>query len=399
MHQHPVDAPAPNHPPRRRIHGLAGLAALTLIATALGAPLPGGNLAVDVLLVAVGFDLARTVRGHSHIADRASIHRWGVVGRFVPITVMVVILTAIRAAVFDPGMTIPADRVLSSTAMMANVHPVVAAGGGPLDHLWLVAAVFQFSIVAPTLVLAGRTRFRPETRAALVAALAAACFTSRCLAVFVGAPPGFALQLLRLDGLLLGLAVGMVPLSLLRRPGLARLGTPAIVLIGLAIAFGPRPVGAADGGSLQLTVGLSGLVVVAAGVWAGASSNIARTGPLDALPFRWLGERAVGLHVWHVLFGLLLGTTVASGAGSAWPGFPLFMVRLIFCLAAAAISHRLIEQPFRIAFQFRRKRVVDRNRRHTSRRRHPTAPNPHIASPAVEGNRRASVGRPASKTL
>lgn len=39
--------------------GLAGFAVLVVVSGNLGLPLPGGYLAIDVLLVAIGFDLAR----------------------------------------------------------------------------------------------------------------------------------------------------------------------------------------------------------------------------------------------------------------------------------------------------------------------------------------------------
>ena len=102
-----------------------------------------------------------------------------------------------------------------------------------------------------------------------------------------------------------------------------------------------------------VTLGLlAPVVIVATGAILSAEVLGRQSGPLirvlGNLGLRWLGERALSIYVWHVLFGIALET---RGPGPlfdvGWPGASVFVIQLVFALAAGATSYRYLQVPFR----------------------------------------------------
>ncbi|MEM9563572.1 MAG: acyltransferase [Actinomycetota bacterium] len=359
----PAAPPPPVAPAEARISGLAGLCMLVLVVAGLGLPLPGGHLAVDAVLVVIGFQLGMAM---SRAAKRP--RRW--VPRFwlrvlAPIVVPTVVAVALATTYwwsFDRLTAVEVNGALASLTMVANVAPLFTDAGFPAaDHLWLVAVIVQFALLAPLAVLL--TRRENGTRLAIrwIIVLAAAALTTRLTVAATGLDEQAIRSLAtstRIDGLLLGLGLAIAPRSSLARVPVV-LAAPAF--IGLLAIFALAPdatdLPVVTLGLLAPTVAVGTGVIIATRIAGNPSDALGRT--LGNLTLRWLGTRALSIYVWHQLFGMAL----TDGAeidlfGAPWPGSSLFTTRLVFALAAGAASYHYLQVPLRtLAADVWRRRV------------------------------------------
>jgi peptidoglycan/LPS O-acetylase OafA/YrhL len=325
---------------------------LVLVATGLGLPLPGGHLAVDALLAVIGFQLSLGV-------VRLSTTRRNWLGRFWltalgPIVAPTLVAVAVITATWwwldrlDPTAI---RAVVGSVAMLSNVFQIFAGTHfAAIDHLWLVAIIVQFALLLPVAVRAER-RYGAPTLSLVVVAVAGAIALLRFGYVVTeqAAVPSIAINTLtRVDGLLLGAAVALTPRSLLSRIPAARAATPALGILLLLFTVGPEPLSRplVTLGLLAPIAAVATAVILAAEMLGRQSATLALA--LDSLALRWLGERALSIYVWHVLFGMTLASAEpGSTFGPGWPGAPVFVIQLVFALAAGATSYRYLQIPVR----------------------------------------------------
>lgn len=378
----------PSAGPLQRVQGLAGVAILTLAATTLGLPLSGGHLATDLLLVILGYKMTTRLR-QGQYEDRNIVRFW--LGHLGRVGVPMLVALGLTVTYWSwTGVVTAAQRQAVFGALTLNLNIVDGLGGShfeAIEHLRLVALISQFAFVLPVLLFVCH-RLRPVKRAVLLFCLGMAAAISRVGLMTTGTTTddgGLLIGLLRVDGLLIGAAIAVTPLPLLRRAMPSRLAAP--LFVGLLLAFvaapgSPSTAGIVAGLAAWITMVLStALVSAAAGGGLVGSLSVA----VDGQYMRWLGARTLSILIWHQLIGyIFLGIGVEAGtapeaapAMDQWPGMLVFTVRVVFTLAAAATSHRYLELPLAgMARGFARRSkpvqaqspedVADRQRRHPS---------------------------------
>ena len=362
--RHPA-APHRQHP----MFGFSGILVALIVASNLGLPLPGAHLAVDALLVTVGFDLTRAVRRsgkqdqwlwHFLLTTAARI--------LVPLAMALglVALYWVWQGQLDESMV---AALLGGASLTLNVLAYSdQANATAIEHLWLICTIGQFAIVLPVLVAGSRRHFGPERRTAALIGLAAGVAICRLglLLTATANPDMVAISTItRLDGLLIGAAIGVCPLSAMRHRIPLQVASAGFACLMLVLLLAPSqhdmPV-LAIGVLSPAAVALAALVTTASAV-GGSQSALANI--LDIHLLRWLGERAVSFYIWHSLFGFSMENSgFATGqAMQEWPGASVFVVRLVFSLAAAAASHRYLVVPaVAVAEELLRRRTPRRPR-------------------------------------
>ncbi len=342
--------------PNRRLDGLTAVAVVVLMARGLGLPVSGGHLAVDVLLACLGYRFARAVRNDADQQRRARrfwFHQLG------PIVAPALLYTAIVTVFwgFRSGLGISQlIAVLGGSTMTLNVLMIgTEAGFFALDHLWLVAVMVQLGVVTPVLVLGGRELLSAERRAATLGGLAALVWCGRLAMLLNGTDAADLAMgtLTRMDGFLLGLAVGVAPLPALRRRLPIALAPLAFAILLLLFVAAPGTT-TTPWSTLGLMVPVAQVLAALVLAWTatgGAAGALDRT--LDNKFVSWIGQRAISIYVWHHYFALViladggLTTTDSNPLPEvvSWPGFNVFATRLVFTLAAAVVSHRFVVVP------------------------------------------------------
>ncbi len=387
----PRNGPAPHYV---ELDGLRGLAVLAVMGYHFGAPfLTGGYLGVDVFFVISGFVVTRNlarVMDEPHWARRFYRRR---AARLYPVLVCFLLLLlpfwALTGRLDDDA----ARAVIGALAMSANLAQSFAgAEREGASILWSLSVEWHFYLLAPSLLLVARHRLDPITRALTLVGLAGAVAGARLWALTIGdlnALDVYQATWFRLDGLLLGSAVALVPPLLFRDLQHAR-----VVTLGVAGTAAAMVVGPAWGVRAPITLGfiapvvallVVGVVMSNVGRHADRRARAAAHPAAGNVPFdwtttivlahaptsssggaaarllrsrvlRWTGNRSYSLYLWHYGVGVLI-----IGRGSeVWQGWPLFVVQIVVSLVAADLSYRLVEQPARRALTSRRRgRAID----------------------------------------
>ncbi len=344
-----------------RATGPAGLAIVVLVAGNLGLPIDGSHLAVDALLVTIGYETARSIQ-------RATRHRqWQPRYRndmltplLPPLLVALALITPywlLHAGFSVAGL----EALLGAVTMSQNVMSIVLdARLPPIDNLWLISVVFQLGLLAPLLVRSGRRWLAAEQRAAALIGLSIGVMAVRIgfLIIDAAQPSAIAINTLtRFDGWLIGLAIGLFPAGALRRSTPLRLANVAVGVLVLLFIAGPAPEDEpvlSLGAMTATTVGLTALVLFSEFASSPRLSLANRV--LDCRPLQWLGERALGIYIWHNLFTIGAEEVGPPPSGplpvdttADWPGVALFTTRMMLTLAAAGASYSYLELPTRMA--------------------------------------------------
>ncbi len=350
----PMPPPPPRRPtsPAARISGLAGLCMLVLIVAGLGLPLPGGHLAVDAVLVVVGLQLGLAVTGAAERGGRWAARFW--IRALAPIVVPTAVAVALATAYWwwlDRLGSAEVAGALTSAAMVGNLAALdPGTRFAATDHLWLVALVAQFALLAPIAVLVARRSDGPRPLVRGLIALVAVVVTTRLTLLLTGLTDDSIRSLAivtRVDGLLIGLGLAAAPASMLERIP-RTVAAPAFTGLLVIFALAPDPTGlpVVTLGLLGPMTALATAAIVATRLTDNPSDALARI--LGSLGLRWLGARAISIYVWHQLFGMALDDTSALDLfGADWPGSSLFTTRLVFALAAGAASYRYLQLPLR----------------------------------------------------
>lgn len=352
----------PESSPTVRLEHLAGLLLLALVASGLGAPIPGTRYLTDALLVLVGFGLARTIL--SHTDEDAWVGRYLAVnlGRLMIPVVLVVGLVSLYVLASPTALaTLPTSQLggsqiltaLSASSMTLNIASVGSAveSFAEIDHLWLISLIAQAAVLAPLLILGQRQRLGRRRRTILLAGAGLTVALVRLALLFTSAMSTQSIDMmLRADALLVGVALGIMPIATYHRHPVTRLAYPAAALliavvllpfarIATAAGLEPSTWAIIDRGVFgPIAIGLA-IVIVWAIVAGRLPYLVARL--IERRSLAWFCRRGVGIYAWHLPFRYLLGDDPSSG----WPGTGVFITGAALTFAAAAIGYRSIEAP------------------------------------------------------
>ncbi|MBL8328774.1 MAG: acyltransferase [Rubrivivax sp.] len=323
------------------LDGLRGLAVLAVVLYHFGVPFaPGGSLGVDVFFVLSGFVVTRALLrglGEPGWRWRFLVRRFW---RLMP--AMGALLLAAAVWFWIQGRGIDAaewSALAGGLAMTYNWAHLFASADRDVIHLWSLAIEWQFYLLAPLLM-----GLAPRSLLWLIALLAAGSVVLRAtlLASDVQAMTVYMLTVTRLEGLLLGMFIGMLSVARLARlpPWAGGLGGAAVLLLMVSV---PRwytdPNTWLVLGPLLATLAGGAVIVCAA-----ASPEVPRVLRwLDTRVLRWLGERSYSIYLWH----FFLGVTVMAGGSESFQGLPMLTAQIAVSLLAAVASYEWIEKRWR----------------------------------------------------
>jgi peptidoglycan/LPS O-acetylase OafA/YrhL len=317
-----------------------------------------GFIGVDVFFVLSGFlitgllvdEYERTgsIRLGAFYARRAR--------RILPAAAVVLVVTLLVASVvMSPlDMARVANDGLSAGLSVANVRFAIDATDyfspvdpSPMLHYWSLSVEEQFYLVWPALLIVairfGRFSFMPVVVAGSVLAVSfvlcvAITQLSSNWAYF--SLPTRAWQLAA-GGIL---AIGLRGQTRLPRPAAVLMGWAGLALIaGSLVAIEPTT----PYPGIAATVPTAGTLALIAGRDAIGSPGWLI---LPRIPLRWLGRVSYSLYLWHWPVLVLGPSLLAGGDLEATPSIDPTLVPVLLIgasLVLAALSWRLIEEPFR----------------------------------------------------
>lgn len=334
---------------RRDIDGLRAVAVLAIVIHhAFPALLPGGFVGVDVFFVISGFLITRIIAGQRD----AGAFSWGGfylrrARRIVPAYVVAVLaavglaawiemprlLAQTGAATAASGLFVP-NLLFAQTASYFSP----AAQQNPLLHLWSLGVEEQFYLVWPLLIAALSLRWWRSARPWLAAVLLVLFLALAQVMVSQGGGSSAFFGLpARAWEFLLGAVVSLGAARTPAGPGAANLAAG----LGLALIAGTLVL-LADTAPFPGLTAVPACLGAALVLWSGQGREPAASVILRAAPAVAIGRISYSLYLWHWPL-LVLAADVAQGALSGWQRGAL----LLLALGLAALSWRLIEQPFR----------------------------------------------------
>jgi peptidoglycan/LPS O-acetylase OafA/YrhL len=339
------------------IDGLRAIAVMAVILFHLRPGwLRGGLAGVDVFFVISGFVvtaslLRRPPESPGALAMGFFARR---VVRIVPALIAMLLATAFAALLLIPLVrysTVISQTAIAAASGTANMYLAVSGHGyfvanadqNPLLHTWTLGVEEQFYLLFPLLFLLVR-RDAARSGGVAVPTIAAASALSLLACILLAhrlANAAFYLMPTRFWELGVGVLLCLTMARWKTWGALlpARLATVGAIACGVVLLVSFRRLSGADfplPGTLPIvasTVGLIGLSLIHPhGVVAQA---------LSCPPARLVGRLSYSLYLWHwpvfALFGWTIGLEGAVPAAAA----------LLLALVLAALSYRLVEQPFR----------------------------------------------------
>jgi peptidoglycan/LPS O-acetylase OafA/YrhL len=360
------------------IGGLDGLRALAVVAVMVyhfsPGVLPAGFLGVDVFFVVSGFLIARLVVGEVSRSGRVSLVRFWArrARRLLPALATVTLAVLVGAWVaFDESDTFfLRDHAIGTLLYGAN-WVILDTGESyfanvgrpsPFLHMWSLAVEEQFYVVLPLVCFfARRPIARFPVRAAAVA-LALAVVSTVWMAALVDAGGDPSRAYLGSDshamGLLVGVALGIlagagapwerIGARLRATPATATLASVASVAALAGIVLTMRRAGdysyrLYEGGFLVFALACGVVITVVVLLPASPLARLLSVRPLVAI-----GLRSYSLYLWH------WPVRVFVQPREGFEGGRLLLVRLVWSVALAEASFRLVERPFRFGAIARR---------------------------------------------
>ena len=347
----------------RQLPGLDGLRAVAVVAVIVyhldPSWLPGGYLGVDIFFVISGYLITSLLLSEHRSSGAVSLRRfWGRrARRLLPALALLLLAVILLAAGFARDALgpmrgdVPASMFYVLNWRLLLVHDSYAASFGRpplLQHLWSLSVEEQFYLLWPPALLLLRRRFSRSQVAGV--ALAGAAVSAALMGALYRPghnPSGVYFGThTHAEGLLLGcaLAAAVPPwrmtaaIAPAARRLLERSGVVAmlLVLVGLAVLGFDSPVTYRGG---MLLVDIATAVVIA--TVAHPASRLGAA--LGRQPLRWLGLRSYSLYLWHwPIFEM-----TRPGRDLSWSTGPDVLLRLALTAAAAELSYRYVERPWR----------------------------------------------------
>jgi peptidoglycan/LPS O-acetylase OafA/YrhL len=331
---------------RADIDGLRAIAVLLVVAYHIGLPgCTGGFVGVDIFFVISGF-LISGILLREQATGTFSILRFYErrVRRILPALIVVLIFTFITGyfALLPHEMRELGQSILAATFSAANIffwksssYFQAPALSKPLLHTWSLAVEEQFYLVFPLLLLLLH-RLQRRTLKLVIVLLTLASFAANAVGVYGHAGSTFYLPHTRAWELLLGtlLALNIIPSPRTRLTrNLTALTGVALILIAALVFTSKTPFP----GAAALLPCVGAVFIIAAGVTG--PSAIGRL--LSTSPFVFVGLISYSFYLWHWPLLLINKYEYFRQIHLAKPS--LFLVML----AAATLSWRFVEQPFR----------------------------------------------------
>ncbi|AYG69791.1 MULTISPECIES: acyltransferase family protein [unclassified Rhizobium] len=331
---------------RRDIDGLRALAILPVVLYHAGIPgFSGGFVGVDVFFVISGFLMASLISNEIAGGEFSLVRFYERrIRRIFPA------LFAVLAASFIAAwwLLMPAEfayfaRSLKAAALFtSNIqfekesgYFDIGAQMKPLLHTWSLAVEEQFYILFPLLLIVV-TRFARRHATLILAGLLVVSFAASAWTLFHSQAEAFYLLQFRAWELLLGalLALGVLPMP--KRPEMrAGLAAAGVLFIAIAI-FGFSDKTLFPGPAALLPCLGAALIIHARDEW-GPASRLLRSKPMV-----FVGLISYSLYLWH--WPIIVFSREMTGRELSLPQGGMIVAA---SLAAAIISWRFIEQPFR----------------------------------------------------
>ena len=290
------------------LDGLRGIAILGVLAVHTGYHgIPeGGWLAIDMLFVLSGYLITRAL-----VRDESLLRFYGRrVARILPPVAATVALAYAIAPGFD---------FEPAAYLFANFVPTESLGS--LGHLWYLSIEEQFYLVWP---LAFILLPRPLVLAAVVGC--AWLFHASMVASGTDFVTIHTSTMSRMDALAIGCALGLF------RPRVGKGIAWAAFATALAGLFMAREA------PITIALGLALYPFVCAAVVAGA----AQVSPLRFPPLRYVGQRALGIYLYHYPVFCLFAPLQRTHFRMEW--VLLALAKIAIAMALAELSYRTIER-------------------------------------------------------
>ena len=311
--------------------------------------LPGGFIGVDIFFVISGFLITGLLVRERERTGRIDLRRFYSrrLRRILPAVLATIAVTVLVAALVLAPLQMPgiAQDGAASALSLGNIRFALESADyfaetdpSPFRHLWSLGVEEQFYLVWPAflIVMLGVIRSRVTT-VLVIGAVTIASFAFGVWLTDSFAPWAFYSLPSRLWELSLGglLAVGGTWLAKLPGWALAPIGWVGMALVAIGLvtidAFTPYP------GTLAIlpTVGAALLI-------AGTGRREPLTWALSLAPVRFIGRISYSLYLWH--WPILVLPVLATGET-----MPLELRGALglSSIAVAAVSWRVIEEPFR----------------------------------------------------
>ncbi|HEV8697337.1 MAG TPA: acyltransferase family protein [Candidatus Limnocylindrales bacterium] len=345
---------------RPDLEGLRGIAILLVIACHAALPLAGaGFIGVDVFFVLSGFLITGLLIAETDRTGRIDLAAFYArrARRILPAAAVVLVTTLAAATLILSPLDLPriSSDALAAALSVANLRFALSSTDyfAPIDpspvlHFWSLSVEEQFYLAWPALVLIGARLRRPRLGITTICGLV--LVGSLALSIWLTAVSGpwayYAIPT-RAWQLAAGGALALAVRSPGRLPGAiaAPLGwLGALLLVASLLLIGPLT---PYPGAAAAVPTLGTLALIAAGPSAGSPGSLV----LRRAPLRWMGRISYSLYLWHWPI-LVLGATAASAYDPEIDGpygrltLNLGLVAIAVCVAA--VSWRLIEEPFRV---------------------------------------------------
>jgi peptidoglycan/LPS O-acetylase OafA/YrhL len=344
---------------RPDLEGLRGVAILLVLLCHVRMPgADAGFVGVDVFFVLSGFLITSLLVNERERTGRIGIGPFYArrARRILPAAVLVLATTLLAAPLVLSPLDLRriADDGLAASLSLANMRYAVDATDyfapvdtSPMLHFWSLAVEEQFYLLWPILLLTVARIGRPRlAMAALATAVLAGSFVlSFILTDTSGAWAYFSLPTrawqLTAGGLL---ALGAPLLSRVPHVVAAAVGWLGAALLGASlVAIGPTT---AYPGLASLLPTIGAVALIASGGVVGSPGWIV----FARAPLRWLGRISYSLYLWHwptlVLGPVVLGLGMAAEGGTD-DDLAIRVALALLAVAIAAVTWRLVEEPFR----------------------------------------------------
>lgn len=342
---------------------LDGLRAVSVLAVILYhanfSATPGGFLGVEVFFVISGFLITSLLLEERLHKGQIDLKQFWIrrARRLLPaLYLLLAVVSAASILVYTDAAGRMGGDVLAALAYVSNWWNIFlsesyfAQAGRPplLRNLWSLAVEEQFYLIFPPIFALVIVRYgRSKARIGLIVlALASAIEMAILFTPYTDPSRVYYGTDTRIAGLLVGAVLALSwtpwrstqPAARRAGPALDAVGVVGLVIIGWYLTrvneFDPFIY---RGGMLLLDV----VCIVVIGVLVHPATKLSKL--LEWPPLVWIGLRSYAIYLWH----WPIFQVTRPELDLPFKGFPVFVLRMVLTFAAAELSYRYVERPFR----------------------------------------------------